>query len=68
MGEDTVTHADQIDALFPIVFATVDMFHSEGIEEGLGCLMERQAMLAPIGGSLVFVPFKFRRNGTTDCQ
>ena len=47
-------------------FAIIDAFHGKGIAESLDCLVKGDAMIAPIGGRLVVVPFKFRQHFTTD--
>jgi hypothetical protein len=66
MKKHSVAHADQIDALFYVIFAIIDAFHRERIAEGQDSVVKADPVIAPIGRRLVVVPFKCRRNVTTD--
>jgi hypothetical protein len=58
MDDYVVTHTKQINAFFPIVFAVIDPFNGEMIAERFNRLTEGYAMLAPIPGRLVVIPFE----------
>jgi len=58
MEDHASAHAEQIDLFFAIVCAVINPFDCEGIAKRFDCLIESDAMIAPIGGNLVIIPFE----------
>ncbi len=58
MENHAVTHAKQVNAFFLEVFAVVDPFNEEMIVDRLNGLLESDAMVTPVCGSLLFIPIK----------
>jgi hypothetical protein len=46
VDQNTITHANQVDALFAIIFTSIDLLRPKGIAESLDCIVERDTMLA----------------------
>jgi hypothetical protein len=51
-----------------VVFTIIDTFDGKGIAESLDRLLKGDAMIAPIGGRFVLLPFEFRHHSTTGYQ
>jgi hypothetical protein len=59
MQNHTLAHAYQVDSFLAVILAVIDPFDRQRIAERLDRVMERDAMVAPIGGSLGIAPSKF---------
>jgi hypothetical protein len=54
-----LAHAQQVDPFLTVTFAIIDPFDSEAIAERFDRVLEGDAMVAPVGGSLRGTPSKF---------
>jgi len=59
MEDYPITHAKQVNALFPVVFTVVNPLNKKVIVERLNSLLKGDSMVTPICGSLVVIPNKF---------
>ena len=60
MEKNAFAHAQQINALFAVVFAVVYPFDRERIAECLDRVSERHTVVTPVRGGFGIVPQKYR--------
>ena len=60
MKGNTAAHAEQFDALFLVVLAIINQL-DEGMEARLDRVRESAVVIAPVGSSLVAIPFRLGR-------
>ena len=58
MQNYTVAHADQINAFLSVVLAVVNPFNGKVIAERFDRMLEGDAVVTPVRGSFVVIPFK----------
>ena len=58
MKQYPITHTNQVDTLFPIIFTLIKAFYGKVVIKRSDCLTKADAMLLPIGNSFVIILFK----------
>lgn len=61
MEKHPLTHARQVNAFFPVIFAVVNRFNGEVIVDRFNGPPKGNAMVAQVRGSLVIIPNKLYR-------
>src|SRR5437868_5541312 len=59
MEDHALAHAQQVDPLLAVILAVIDPLDRETIAERFDRIVEGDAMVAPVGGSLGITPSKF---------
>jgi hypothetical protein len=58
MQDHPLAHAQQVDSLLAVILAVIEPFDGEAIAECFDRVVERDAVVAPVGGSLGIVLFE----------
>jgi hypothetical protein len=56
--DHALAHPYQVDPFLTVILAIIDLFDREAIAERFDCILEGDAMVAPVGGSLRRTPSK----------